>query len=243
MRGLVGDPNPMPGALGMVVPHAGMVYSGRTAGMAYRRAPEQPQTLVLCAPSHRAYLSGAVLPRADALGTPLGPVSVDPDAAARLEARGLPRMDIPEHSLEVQLPFIRHRYPGVRVVPLILGSHDPRYPGVLAQMLHDLVPGGFFIASSDLSHFHTLETARRLDSRVREAFLSLDPERFAEALASGGEACGSGPMAVLLHYSRLSGATGAVEVHYSTSADAGGSTEEVVGYFSAMVLKEGDREC
>jgi hypothetical protein len=240
VKSLTGTHEPSSRGIGMVVPHAGMAYSGKTAGMAYRIAPDGVERVILCAPSHRVFVGGAVILDADALGTPMGNVKVDGDAVGSLERFGLKRARFGEHSLEVQLPFILDRWPEAKVVPLITGSFDPVFLEELACFLHAETEGAFFIASSDLSHFHRLEHAEKLDSMVREAFLSLSPEKFISSLDRGGEACGRAPMLALLHYAARAGGSLAREIHYSTSADAGAGRTQVVGYFSAMISRKGD---
>lgn len=235
---LTGDFHPLPGAVGMVVPHAGLQYSGGTAGKAYAAAPDDPGLVIICAPSHRFYVRGAVIPDVDAFETPLGPVEVEVEAAGRVRRMGIGSGVFQEHSLEVQLPFVKHRWPGTRILPVVTVSDDPVFQRELASVLYRETGGAFFVASSDLSHYHPLGEAVRLDSTVRDAFISLSPERLASALARGGEACGSAGIAVLLSYAALAGADRGVEVHYSTSADAGAGESQVVGYFSGMILRD-----
>ncbi|MFO7625899.1 MAG: AmmeMemoRadiSam system protein B [Candidatus Fermentibacteraceae bacterium] len=238
VRKLAGPREPLPGSLGMVVPHAGMVYSGRTAGMAYARAPGDVSRVVLCAPSHRAFVRGAVLLDAGELGTPLGNVRVDRQAFEGLRKRGVGSAVMAEHSIEVQLPFMLARWPGVSVIPVVTVSDDPSFLFELAGVLYEEAPDAFFVASSDLSHYHGLARALKLDSMVREAFLTLSPDALLDALARGGEACGRAAMITLLHFAALAGGNRAVEIDYSTSADAGAGEKQVVGYFSGMIVRE-----
>lgn len=236
---LIGETSPLPDAVGMVVPHAGMAYSGVTAGRAYSRAPEVVSRVILCAPSHRAYVRGAVVLDGEAFETPLGRVGIDAAASARLAGSGLGLADMAEHSIEVQLPFIFSRWPGALVIPVVTVSEDPLFLSELARILHDDIPDAFFIASSDLSHYHRLRHAVELDAMVRKAFLTLSPEALIQALSCGGEACGRAAMLTLLYFARLAGGDGALEIHYSTSADAGAGQSQVVGYFSGMVTRKG----
>lgn len=233
--------DPFEDAVGMVVPHAGMVYSGLTAGRAYARAPRNASRVILCAPSHRAFVRGAVLLDAGAFNTPLGQVRIDGDATMRLRRRGLGCAFMAEHSIEVQLPFLHSKWPEALVIPVITVSDDPSYLSDLAQTLHDEAPDAFFIASSDLSHYHGLKTALQLDSLVRDAFMTLSPDSMIRALSRGAEACGRAAMLTLLHFAALSGGKTAVEIHYSTSADAGAGDSQVVGYFSGMILGGGPK--
>ncbi len=234
---LAGPADPLPGAVGMVVPHAGMVYSGRTAGMAYARAPRDVPRVVLCAPSHRAFVRGAVLLDAGELGTPLGNVQVDRQAFAGLRRRGIGSALMAEHSIEVQLPFMITTWPGASVIPVVTISDDPSFLADLAGAIYEEAPDAFFVASSDLSHYHSLARALKLDSMVREAFLSLSPDALLDALSRGGEACGRAAMVTLMHFAALAGGSRALEIDYSTSADAGAGEKQVVGYFSGMIAR------
>lgn len=238
MERLTGPPEPLPEAVGMVVPHAGMVYSGRTAGKAYARARRDVSRVVLCAPSHRAFVRGAVLLDAGELGTPIGNVRVDRQALIGLKKNGLGAAVMAEHSIEVQLPFMLATWPGASVIPVVTVSDDPSFLSDLAGVLFDEAPDAFFVASSDLSHYHGLATAAKLDSMVRKAFLSLSPEALQAALFKGGEACGRAAMMTLLYFAGLAGGNRAIEIGYSTSADAGAGEKQVVGYFSGMIVRE-----
>lgn len=238
VAGLAAPAQPLEGAVGMVVPHAGLVYSGRTAGMAYARAPRDVSRVVLCAPSHRAFVRGAVLLDAGELATPIGNVRVDRQAFNALRKRGLGAAVMAEHSIEVQLPFMKAAWPGVPVIPVVTVSDDPSFLSDLAGILYDELPDAFFVASSDLSHYHSIGKAERLDALVRNAFLTLSPDAMLDALASGGEACGRAALLTLMHFAGLAGGTRAFEIHYSTSADAGAGDRQVVGYFSGMIARE-----
>jgi AmmeMemoRadiSam system protein B len=237
MARLVVPVDPLPGSVGMVVPHAGMVYSGRTAGMAYARVPRDVSRLVLCAPSHRAFVRGAVLLDAGEMGTPIGNVRVDRQAFSGLRKRGFGAAVMAEHSIEVQLPFILSTWPGASVIPVVTITDDQSFLSDLAAALYEEAPDAFFVASSDLSHYHSLERALKLDSMIRAAFLTLSPDALVEALSRGGEACGRAAMITLLYFAGLAGADRAIEIDYSTSADAGAGEKQVVGYFSGIIAR------
>jgi MEMO1 family protein len=225
---------PDPDAVGMVVPHAGYVYSGITAGYGFASAPDGVETVVVCAPSHRYPLTGPAVLDVSAFSTPLGdcPVSTEITDSLPEEFR---RLVISEHSMEVMLPFIQVRWPEASVVPVVLGS-SPHCESV-ASAIFSVCGDCFFIASSDLSHFHHIDRALMLDRMVMDAFLAGSPEGFSRVFARGGEACGRHPVETLLHFARKRGAGNTSFLHYSTSADAGAGTEEVVGYFSGMVTR------
>jgi AmmeMemoRadiSam system protein B len=221
---------PLPNAVGMVVPHAGYIYSGKTAGFGFASAPDFVSTVVVCAPSHRFPFKGEIVFDVDFVETPLGKCKVNRKVTAAL-AGEMGSHVFHEHSFEVMVPFIQVRWPDAEIVPIILGA-GPDCAGT-ASLILKYAPDAFMIASSDLSHFHRLEAAKKLDRQVIDAFLTLSPGKLTENL----EACGLSAIRTLLHLARLRKAGKAVELHYSTSADAGAGHDEVVGYFSGMVTK------
>jgi len=221
---------PVENAVGMVVPHAGYTYSGRTAGRGFASAPDDVSTVVIVAPSHRYPLYGETVFDVDFIESPLGMCPVN-TAVTRAIASGMDSVVFNEHSLEVMIPFIQLRWPDARVVPIVLGSRpDCRKT---AELIQRCVPDAFVVASSDLSHFYPLQVAEKLDRQVIDAFLSLSPGR----ITGDTRACGRWAVKTLLFASELRDAKKAVEIDYSTSADAGAGSAEVVGYFSGMVIR------
>ncbi len=222
--------SPFSEAVGMVVPHAGYVYSGKTAAYGFASAPDNVSTIVICAPSHRYPFKGETVFDTDFLETPLGLCPVDRKITGFL-AEEMESIVFQEHSLEVLIPFVQMKWPDAMIVPIVLGM-EPDCKKV-AELIYKHAPEAFLIASSDLSHFHPLSEAEKLDRMVINAFLSLSPEQIGDNL----EACGKTAIKTLLYFAAMKSAGTAVELHYSTSADAGAGTDEVVGYFSGMVLK------
>ncbi len=223
---------PREDTLGIVVPHAGYVYSGKTAGYGFASAPDNVGTVVVCAPSHRFPLLSATVFDIDGVETPLGVAPVNRRITGKL-AEEIDSVVFNEHSFEVIVPFIQIRWPEAEIVPIILGASPDT--GEIAELVERYAPDALFVASSDLSHFHPLSRARELDDSAIRGFLSLSPEEFSSRLHRGAEACGRYPLLTLLHLARSRAATGAEKLHYSTSADAGAGTHEVVGYFAGRV--------
>ncbi len=220
---------PVKSAIGMVVPHAGYVYSGRTAGFGFATAPDKVSTVVIIAPSHRFLFNGETVFNRKFMETPLGLCSVNMEIASEL-AGEMKTVVFNEHSLEVMIPFIQIRWPDADIVPVVLGVEpDCRKT---AELIQQYAPDSFIIASSDLSHFYPLAVAKKLDRVVMDAFLSLSPEKITDSL----DACGRTAIRTLLYIAELRKAEKAIELHYSTSADAGAGDDQVVGYFSGMVL-------
>jgi MEMO1 family protein len=220
---------PPPKAL--IVPHAGYVYSGPIAARAFVRladAAEGIRRVVLLGPAHRVGFYGIAAPDTRYFETPLGTTPVDEEAVERVCS--LPtvfRFDgahAPEHSLEVQLPFLQ-RVLGDRfsVVPLVVGSAPA---GDVAAAL-GMVWGGpetLVVVSSDLSHHLDYHSAREVDECTSRAIESLNDEAIAP-----GMACGRLPIQALLRVARERGLT-ARRLDLRSSGDTAGPRERVVGY-------------
>ena len=222
----------VPGAVpkAIVVPHAGFVYSAPVAASAYARLRPLKGRLsrvLLIGPAHRVAIRGLAAPRAEAFDTPLGRILVDREAVARIAA--LPQVtlnDEPhrlEHCLEVQLPFIINCLGIVPLVPLVVGDASAAEVAEVVEMLWD-GPETLVVISSDLSHYHDYETARRMDAATSAAIEALD-----EARIGWDDACGRIPIAGLLKVARARGLK-ARTLDLRNSGDTAGPKNEVVGY-------------
>lgn len=214
----------------LVAPHAGIAYSGAVAAAAYRRLQPLRGTVsraVLLGPAHFVPLPGLALPTSAAFATPLADVRVDRefgDRVARLP--GVSFSDAahaPEHSLEVQLPFLIASLGDVAIVPLAVGDAlDEDLDDALAVLW-----GGretVVVVSTDLSHFHDRDTARRLDTATAAAV-----ERLDDGAIDGRHACGHQPLRGLLRTARRRDLRPR-NVALADSSEAGGDPEAVVGY-------------
>jgi AmmeMemoRadiSam system protein B len=171
----------------------------------------------------------------------LGPVSTDHELVDHL-ASLLPEISrvpaFPEHSLEVQLPFLRTALPSAAVLSVAFGWPDAALAERLGTTLARLADERdlLLVASSDLSHYHDHRTATRLDRRFRELLLRGSPEELVAALdRQEAEACGVGPVLTLMHYGRARRAHFEV-VDQRDSSAAFGDERQVVGYLSALLL-------
>ena len=170
-------------ALGAVVPHAGLQYSGHVAGAVYARLVF-PSTVILLGPNHYGRGSPIALFAEGAWETPLGEVGVDSELAAELGTACASIVIDPEahrfeHSLEVQLPFFRHLAPNLRFVPLLLsvGRYEPleELGRALAEVVGKREPRPLLLASSDFNHFESDQITRQKDRKAIEAIFALDP--------------------------------------------------------------------
>jgi MEMO1 family protein len=224
----------------LIAPHAGYVYSGGVAAAAFAtlRGSAAITRVVLIGPAHYVAVRGVAVPTADAFETPLGRVPIDRDAVSAIA--DLPFVveadaaHAPEHALEVELPFLRTLLGSFALVPLLVGDADPRQ---VAQVLGRLWggPDTLIVVSSDLSHYHDYDTARRLDAATavaieRGEWRSLGPDR----------ACGFLAVAGLLVEADRRGLK-AQRLALCNSGDTAGPRDRVVGY-GAWIWEETPRD-
>jgi AmmeMemoRadiSam system protein B len=239
--------NPPAGRLrAIVVPHAGLMYSGPVAAYAYNAARRhQHSALVLVGPSHFIPFQGVSIWPDGAWETPLGPVQVHKRLAIALASASSQIIELPaahgrEHSLEMQMPFIAHVLPDVPIVPMVMG-HQTRETAfalgaAIAQAVEMHAPDALLVASSDLSHYEDANTATALDRQVIEHVERLDPDGLMRALeADPRHACGGGPMVAVLDAARRLGARRAQLLQYADSGDVSGDKSSVVGYMAAAI--------
>lgn len=233
--------------LGLVAPHAGLVYSGSVAAHAYALLRGYRElAVILVGPSHRMAFEGVAVYPDGSFETPLGRIPVDASLASALMchpvAHGRSEPHWQEHSLEMQLPFLQQVVPGVRIVPALMGSQGPAEVRALSAALAEVAREhpALLIASSDLSHYHPAAVANRLDAQVVSYVERLDSEGLLGLLAGfHGHACGGGPIAAVMAACVALGATRATALRYADSGDAGARDKErVVGYLAAAFWAE-----
>jgi AmmeMemoRadiSam system protein B len=232
--------------LGMVVPHAGHMYSGQVAAYAYRLIQGLDYTrVILIGPTHRVPFRGVSINQQSGYATPLGVVSVDEVFARRLletdsMMKWVPDAHGVEHSLEIQIPFLQVVLKDFKIVPILMGEQDYGTCSRLAKAILSVMGDEkktLLVASSDLSHFHPDRQARALDRTFIERVKEFDPKGLAESLASGTcEACGGGPVVAAMLASGEGGGTRTVVLNYANSGDVTGDRGQVVGYVSALFL-------
>jgi hypothetical protein len=239
---LAGAPIPNEASLpsALVVPHAGYVYSGPVAATAYARlsnAAASISRVVAFGPVHYIPIRGAVVPAAEAWATPLGQVPIDAVLSERAVARGAAvddRPHAPEHALEVQLPFLQRVLgEGFTFLPVAVSELPARAAAdLIGEFLGEA--GTLVLVSSDLSHYHDLASARRLDRRTADTILARD-----SSALSGEDACGFYPLRGLVELARRKNLS--VELlDLRTSGDTAGDPERVVGYGAFAVGASSD---
>jgi MEMO1 family protein len=232
--------------VGLVAPHAGLVYSGPVAAHAFRLLRDRAfELIVLIGPSHYVGFQGVSVWPSGEFETPFGPLTVD-DAAARAlmercpAVKELPAAHQREHSLEMQLPFLARIAPRATILPLVMGQQTRQTAFALADALVDVVreQRSLLVASSDLSHFHDAKTAARLDAMVVDDVDRMDADGLMARLeARPDHACGGGPIVTVLRAARALGATSSRVLRYADSGDVSGDKTSVVGYLAAALWR------
>ncbi len=232
-----------------IAPHAGHEYSGQTAAYTYS-ALEKADTYIIIGPNHRGMGHPAAVSMQDAWYTPLGPIEVDRELAAKIcrEPTLEPDEDAHEleHSIEVQLPFLQERSGKFKIVPISLAaSGDPKEMLGFCSRIADSISKSVkeskkkiaIIASSDFSHFLPKETAERLDLKAIAKIKTLSAKEFLESvLLEDLSICGFAPITVLMLAAGKLGAKKGKLLHYTTSADTTGDPSSVVAYASLILV-------
>ncbi|HVN66667.1 MAG TPA: AmmeMemoRadiSam system protein B [Methanomicrobiales archaeon] len=239
VAGYLGDGEPVAGVKGVVSPHAGYPYSGAVAGRAFAALdPDFSGTFVVIGPSHRGYLTCA---SAIPWETPVGIVDADAGFVRELGIEVDEFSHQGEHSLEVQMPFIKHRFPRARIAPVMMGDQGPRQAADLAgRIVKAQERTGReirIVASSDFSHYVPEEVARKDDLYAIGALDTLDTAEFYRRVGERGvSACGYGPIATLCLAAKAQGAAKGELLVYRTSGDVTGDHDQVVGYAAIAVM-------
>ena len=233
--------------LGVICPHAGYMYSGPVAAYSYKQLlGSDVELVIVMAPSHQARFSGASVIDSGIYETPLGQVEIDEKIGEALLKEThfsfIKEAHSAEHSLEVQVPFLQHVLKDFKIVPIIVGSYDINSSRAIAEGLYKCIKNEkrkfIVVLSTDLSHYHSYEAAKKIDEAYIEALRLVDEEKLDSVIAMNkAEACGHGPVMAGIALCKKFGADRIDILHYANSGDTKGSKSEVVGYLSAAILK------
>jgi AmmeMemoRadiSam system protein B len=241
-RLLHSDVEPAP-ALALMGPHAGYVYSGAILGETYA-AVKIPPTVVVMSPNHTGRGARQSLWSGGPWLTPNGPVQIDDELAAAIEAKTSATFDRAahrhEHAIEVHIPFIHACREDARIVPITLGRLDypdcERLGRALAEVIRAHPTDVLIAASTDMSHYVDAATAERMDRMALDAVLALDPSRLHRTVEEHQiSMCGYVPTTVALVAAKALGATTSELVRYGNSGEASGDYDRVVGYAGAII--------
>lgn len=223
--------------IGLLAPHAGLRFSGPVGAHAFAVIRNLSfDTVVVIGPMHHP-IPGTVLTTAHlAYETPLGTIPVDRETLAAIgkTAPLTPLRNDPEHSIEIELPFLQQVLkPGFTLVPLMLRDQSAAQSEILGSALADALHDRkvLFVASSDLSHFYPQKIANELDSKMLGAVEAMDAERVVDLNEHGlAFACGYGAIATVIHAVNSWKVNQAKITGYATSGDVTGDFTQVVGY-------------
>lgn len=230
---------------GIVAPHAGYVYSGKTAAYAYNLLKNKTiKTVVVISPSHSEYFPGICVYNGDTYETPLGEIELDTEKCSmlcedsRLIFKGVQGHGR-EHALEVQLPFLQMIIKNFKIIPVVIGDQSKMFVDELAAGIVKIYDDNtLIVASSDLSHFHSADTADKLDSIVENRIKEFQFDLLQTDLENHNcEACGGGPIVAMMKAASLVGLNNSQVLNRSDSGNVSGDKSEVVGYLSAVIYK------
>ncbi len=241
--------------LGLIVPHAGYIYSGQAAAYGYKAVENLDfKRVVIMGLSHQIPLNGAAVPGADFFETPLGIMEVDKEACGKLLKSPLFKADSQiharEHSIEIQLPFLQVVLKkGFKIVPLAVGSLRPKDVQAMADEIKKILgPDTLLVASSDFTHYgrrfdfvpseqNIPSAIEQIDKAAIKNILAAEADGFfQECEKTGATICGRNPISVLLK-ALPSGAKGTL-LRYYRSGDITGDWESSVSYASILFSQE-----
>ncbi len=242
----------LPGeVIAIIAPHAGHRYSGPVAGYAFAAVKDRtPETVVVLSPMHHLYPYEFITSAHAAYATPLGKIPIDRGLITDLDQNLKHRLGYglmavandPEHSLEIELPFLQRAIrTSFSLLPVMLRQQTRSSARQMGQALAELLKDRNFllVASTDLSHFHKQADAVRLDSAMLAQVEAFSPDGIFDLEESGGgEACGFGALAAVLWAAQGLGADGVRVLKHATSGELTGDFQRVVGYGAAVVFKK-----
>lgn len=231
-------------ALGVISPHAGLLYSGSVAGAVYSSI-RFPKTFLLLGPNHTGLGSQFSLMESGEWEIPTGVFTIDTRLAGKI-IRNCPKVTqdakahLFEHSLEVQLPFIAYFSQAVKILPLAMLSASLEECLALGEGIARAIGAVDYpvamVASSDMSHYIPDKVARKKDRMAIDRVLALDPAGLYETVRRENiSMCGVLPATVMLAAAKHLGAGSARLVKYATSGDVSGDYDSVVGYAGIVV--------
>ncbi|UCH98525.1 MAG: AmmeMemoRadiSam system protein B [Candidatus Aminicenantes bacterium] len=229
--------------IGLISPHAGYVYSAGCAGKGFGQV-EVPGTVIILGVNHQGFGHSYAVDGHDRWFTPLGDVEIDDELRKKLVTDSKifavdNKASSMEHSLEVQVPFIQYINPDAKILPITISSHDADQliagGKEIARLIKDN-PDTLIVASSDMSHYVDVETAKEKDQKAIDKILALDPEGLFNVVASERiSMCGVCPTTMMLSAALELGAQKAEIIEYTNSGKVSGDYYQVVAYLSMMV--------
>lgn len=231
-------------AIGLLSPHAGLMYSGAVAGAVYSRIVI-PHTFILIGPNHTGLGRPVSIMLSGQWQIPTGELTIDKDIAKKImdRSRAVEEDSLAhsmEHSLEVQLPFIIPFSRDVLIVPIAMMTDSLEVCKEIGETLAEVIREADYpvtiIASSDMSHYEQDSVARAKDKKAIERIMAIDPEGLYTTVRKERiSMCGYVPATTMLYAAKMLGASRAELIKYMTSGDVSGDYEYVVGYAGLIV--------
>jgi MEMO1 family protein len=234
--------------LGLIVPHAGYMYSGPVAAHSYYHLASAGilDSVIILGPNHTGLGSGVSIMTEGEWTTPLGDVPIDTDLAREI-VDSSQIVDVEEeahrkeHSIEVQLPFLQFIYPRrFKFVPICMMLQDLQTSIEVGEAVAKAAEkhGATVLASSDWTHYEPQAEAESKDKQAIEAALEMDEKKFQRVIEDRSiSACGYGPVTAMIHATKLRGVKTGKLLSYQTSGDTAGDKTSVVGYAAASFEK------
>ncbi len=237
-----------PGVRGIICPHAGYIFSGDTAAYGFHQVQKSPfKTVIIVGPSHYEAFEIASVDGEDAYQTPLGTIPINQTVSKKIRNSHpllayRPSVHTPEHSVEMELPFLQSMWPegSFTVVPVIIGTQRIEDLKILAKAIVDSTDPEetLLVASSDFSHFYPEEIARRKDLHALDLLEKGDMNAFIrESALRNIETCGFSAIVVMTEVVQAWGRYSAKSLIYQHSGQVTGNPDSVVGYGSVVYYK------
>ena len=231
-------------ALGVISPHAGYVYSGRVMGNVFSRI-EVPETVVILAPNHTGRGTSFSIWPEGPWRTPLGDTSIDEelvnDILNRCELIEKDKVAHQnEHSAEVILPFLQYRNPQVKIVVIVVRSGNFENLSIIGKSIGEILkkmrPDTLVVASSDMTHYESQQSADKKDKSAIAEIIALREEGLYKVVRNlDVSMCGVSPVISMMVCAKERHATKAELIKYETSGDTTGDYKQVVGYAGIIV--------
>ncbi|MGM0441265.1 MAG: AmmeMemoRadiSam system protein B [Elusimicrobiota bacterium] len=226
---------------GVIVPHAGYIFSGKVAGLTYSGI-RVPDRVVIIGPNHTGQGKPASIMKKGSWRLPPGKVDIAENLASDIASKSSflasdSKAHLSEHSIEVQLPFLLYKNPNIEFVPICLGISNSNIDCIedigkaIAGAVESTGGDVLIVASSDMSHFVTKEEAQKCDNLAIDKIKELDYTGLLDVVRDNRiSMCGAAPVAVTIKASIELGADECEFIHYNTSARVTGDDNRVVGY-------------
>jgi len=228
-----------------ISPHAGYVYSGGVAGTVFSQI-SIPETAIILGPNHRGIGASVAIQASGSWDMPLGPVQINKELAGQIldllgnKVKDDSQAHAMEHSIEVQIPFLQALKADINIVPICI-SHKSyeacnEIGQALAKVVQEYDKKVLLVASTDMTHYESRETAQAKDQLAIDRILALDPKGLYKTVSQQGiSMCGVIPTTMVLTACEALGATKAELVQYATSGDVTGDYTQVVAYAGFII--------